>query len=86
MEGAGGKVETVSSMTNRQFILHVTEGGYSGGGGGGGGGGGHPPMMGNNQQFNSPAAPAHSQPPFKFDHHTSPAPLVPGPSPVQPGM
>ena len=58
--------------------------GYSGGGGGGGG---QPPMMGNNQQFNSPAAPAHSQPPFKFnapDHH--PAPLVPGPSPVQPGI
>ena len=43
-------------------------------------------MMGNNQQFNSPAAPAHSQPPFKFDHHTPPAPLVPGPSPVQPGI
>lgn len=43
-------------------------------------------MMGNNQQFNSPAP---SQPPFKFnapDHHTSPAPLVPGPSPVQPGV
>ena len=46
-------------------------------------------MMGNNQQFNSPAAaPAHSQPSFKFNTpelHPPPAPLVPGPSPGQPG-
>lgn len=64
------------------LVLRVIKGGYSGGGGG------QPPMMGNNQ-FNSPAAaPAHSQPPYKFnapEHHSSPAPLVPTPSPIQPG-
>jgi len=86
VEGVGileSKVE-VSSKANKEssfsLLLYANEGGYSGGGGGGV----QPHMMGNNQQFNSPAAPA----PFKFnppDHHP-PAPLVPAPSPVQPGI
>lgn len=79
--GRGGKQggNSKSRQLNKDSFNNVVEGGYSGGGGG------QPHMMGNNQQFNSPAAPPHSQPPFKLEHHPPPAPLVPGPSPVQPG-
>lgn len=84
-----GRVETVSTQIKPHEVFILCHEGYSGGGGGGGGGGGQPPMMGNNQPYNSPAPSAHPQPPFKYntpDHHSAPAPLVSGPSPVaQPG-